>query len=202
MSVLSHLSFSLFRQADDDQLDTGAVKSCNSPHDETCDLIYWLLHALLLRRHGSLKRRRLDGAGVIGSAETPHVPPMLQPILDLLQYRVFCDRIKSEIDVVVRALSAAGIPSTLRFEPLGETGSHLVQSFDDNVVNVVGGEAVLRVDSRYVGYDGDNIDRPTHNTNQPHRAIDLYIAIVTGRPSVSSDPYNLIDITTFSITHR
>ena len=128
-------------------------KPFTNPYDGTCDLIYSGLHALLLRRHAFLKERRLRSTGIIGSsdsAEAAHVPPVLQPIIDLLQYHVFCDRIKSEIDKVVRALSAAGLPSALRFNPFGETGLQLIHSFDQNAVNLIGGEAVLRVDNRYV----------------------------------------------------
>ena len=118
-----------------------------------CDLIYSSLHALLLRRHGYLKLRRLGGPGVSGTAgtvETPHVPPLLQPIIDLLQYRVFCDRIKSEFDKAARALSMVGILSTLRFHPVGETGRQLIRSFGENNAKVIGGEAVLRIENRYV----------------------------------------------------
>jgi mediator of RNA polymerase II transcription subunit 17, fungi type len=115
-----------------------------------CDLIYSSLHALLLRRHGYLKLRRLGGPGVAGTLETLSVPPLLQPIIDLLQYRVFCDRIKFEFDKAVRALSMVGILSTLRFDPVGETGRQLIQFFNENNTKIIGGEAVLRIENRYV----------------------------------------------------
>lgn len=44
-----------------------------------------------------------------------------------------------------------GILSTLRFDPVGETGNQLIQSFNDNTSKVIGGEAVLRIENRY-GY--------------------------------------------------
>jgi len=100
-----------------------------------------------------LKLRRLGRPGVIGTVgtvETPHVPPLLQPIIDLLQYRVFCDRIKAEFDKAVQALSMVGVLSTFRFDPVGETGRQLIQSFDENNTKVIGGEAVLRIENRYV----------------------------------------------------
>ncbi|KAF8238727.1 hypothetical protein L208DRAFT_1421005 [Tricholoma matsutake] len=117
--------------------------------DEICDLIYSTLHVLLLCRHGYLKLRRLEGLGVAGTVETPYAPPLLQPTIDLLQYRVFCDRIKFEFDKAVRALSMVGIPSTLRFDPVGETGRLLIQSFSDDNTKAIGGEAVLRIENRH-----------------------------------------------------
>jgi mediator of RNA polymerase II transcription subunit 17 len=127
-----------------------------------CDLIYSCLHALLLRRHGYLKLRRLEGPaaiGIAGVAGSPDVPPLLQPIIDLLQYKVFCDRIKFEFDKTVRALSMAGIQCALRFDPVGETGHQLIQSFGENNAKVIGGEVVLRIENRYVFFPGnsDNI---------------------------------------------
>lgn len=97
-----------------------------------------------------MKLRRLEGLGVAGTVETPYAPPLLQPTIDLLQYRVFCDRIKFEFDKAVRALSMVGIPSTLRFDPVGETGRLLIQSFSDDNTKAIGGEAVLRIENRYV----------------------------------------------------
>ncbi|KAF5388061.1 hypothetical protein D9615_000456 [Tricholomella constricta] len=118
---------------------------------EKCNLVYYALQALLLRRHGYLKSQRLGTAGVIRPPmELLHPLPILQPIIDLLQYQVFCTRIKSEIDRMISALSAAGIPSSLRFDPVGETGRQLVQFFDSSAGKVIGGEAVLRIDNRYV----------------------------------------------------
>jgi mediator of RNA polymerase II transcription subunit 17 len=138
------------------QLDTDTLYSHHLDEGactEKCDLIYSSLHALLLRRHWHMKLRRLGNTGIIRPpvlAETTHAPPILRPIIDLLQYQVFCERIKSEIDKMVEALSAVGIPATLRFDPVGETGQQLIRLFDDNVSNIVGGEAVLRIDNRYV----------------------------------------------------
>jgi mediator of RNA polymerase II transcription subunit 17 len=115
-----------------------------------CDLIYSSLHALLLRRHGYLKLRRLGGSGVSSTAGVGETPPLLQPIIDLLQYRVFCDRIEFEFDNATKALSAVGILSTLRFNPVGETGCQLIHSFWENNAKVIGGDAVLRIENRYV----------------------------------------------------
>ncbi|KAG5649016.1 hypothetical protein DXG03_000365 [Asterophora parasitica] len=122
----------------------------NQISTEKCNLMYSALHVLLLRRHGYLKSQRLGTAGVIHSTmEQLRPPPILQPIIDLLQYQVFCERIKSEIDKMVAALSAAGIPSSIRFDPVGETGLQLVQFFDSSAGKSIGGEAVLRIDNRH-----------------------------------------------------
>lgn len=100
-----------------------------------------------------MKLQRLGSTGIIRSPalpETTHAPSILRPIIDLIQYQVFCERIKSEIDKMVEALFMVGIPANLRFDPVGETGRDLVRFFDEDSSNVVGGEAVLRIDNRYM----------------------------------------------------
>ncbi|RDB22683.1 Mediator of RNA polymerase II transcription subunit 17 [Hypsizygus marmoreus] len=127
-------------------------QSLDDKSTEKCNLIYFALHALLLRRHAYLKERRLGAAGIIRPAipyEASQLPPILQPIIDLLQYQVFCQRIKTEIDKMAKALSAAGISSTLRFDFVGETGRQLVRLFENKSSKVIGGEAVLRIDNRH-----------------------------------------------------
>lgn len=103
-----------------------------------------------------MKLQRLGSTGIIrlpALLETAHAPPILRPIIDLIQYQVFCGRIKSEIDKMVEALFMVGIPANLRFDPVGETGRDLVRFFDEDGSNVVGGEAVLRIDNRYIFSD-------------------------------------------------
>jgi mediator of RNA polymerase II transcription subunit 17, fungi type len=119
-----------------------------------CDLIYSALHALLLRTHAHSKTYRLGSSGIMRVASptdtTLTPPPLLQPIIDLLQYQVFCERVKSEIIKTIGALSKAGISSTLRFDPVGETGKELLRLLDeDGSRSIVGGEAVLRIDEMY-----------------------------------------------------
>jgi mediator of RNA polymerase II transcription subunit 17 len=117
-----------------------------------CDLIYSVLHALLLRMHDQLKASRLGSVGVIRNpllAKKP-VSPMLQPIIDLLQYQVFCERVRLELDRMNHALSVAGIPSVFRFDPIGEVGKDLVKLFDEGSTAQVSGEAILRIDDRSV----------------------------------------------------
>ncbi|KAJ7700145.1 subunit 17 of mediator complex-domain-containing protein [Mycena rosella] len=117
-----------------------------------CDFIYYALQALLLRMHGYVKRQRLGTAGIFrvpGAAEASQPPLLLRPVIDLLQYEVFCGRIKAEIHAMLGALTAVGIPSTLRFEPIGGTGFGLVDLIDKNDDKAIGGEAVLRIDNRH-----------------------------------------------------
>jgi mediator of RNA polymerase II transcription subunit 17, fungi type len=80
----------------------------------------------------------------------PLPPPILQPIIDFLQYEVFCGRVKVELDRAVEALEKAGVRSTLRFEPIGDNGQQIVQLLEEHTRRKLSGEAVLRIDNRYV----------------------------------------------------
>ncbi|KAG7449152.1 uncharacterized protein BT62DRAFT_964081 [Guyanagaster necrorhizus] len=119
--------------------------SQNPLQQATCDLIYYSLHALLLRRHQHLKSQRLSG----NDAPKTDPPPVLQPIIDLLQYQVFCQRVKTVIEGIVTALTLAGIASTLRFQPVGEVGHKLVNLLDNHHAKTVGGQCILRIDRRH-----------------------------------------------------
>ncbi|KAK1236632.1 hypothetical protein PQX77_000184 [Marasmius sp. AFHP31] len=116
-----------------------------------CDFIYHYLLALLLRRHTYQKRRRL---GMNGSSQSvggvdQHAPLVLQPVIDILQYQVFCRRIRSELDDVCSSLNKAGISTTLRFSAVEEIGKELVKFVSESNSRGIGGEATLRVDDRY-----------------------------------------------------
>lgn len=117
-----------------------------------CDLIASILHAFLLRLHSHLKSQRLGTTGVVRAAgqttRPPLPPPLLQPIIDLLQYQVFCERVKTEVDRVAKVLSAAGVPTSLRFNFVGETGKDLIGLLNEDNSQKTGGEAVLRIDDR------------------------------------------------------
>jgi mediator of RNA polymerase II transcription subunit 17 len=92
--------------------------------------------------------QRLRPARETNSANTPRVPPVLQPIIGLLQYQVFCRRIKSELDKVTRALAVVSIISSLRFNPVGETGQDLLDLIDKGESRLMSGEALIRIDNR------------------------------------------------------
>ena len=117
-----------------------------------CDLIHATLQALLLNMHASDKSKRVLAPGserppIVVNTQPP--PELLQPVIDLLQYQQFCVRIKAELDKMVSALAHAGVPSTLRFHPVGETGQSLQRRLTgENVLKRVGGEALLRIDER------------------------------------------------------
>jgi mediator of RNA polymerase II transcription subunit 17 len=49
---------------------------------------------------------------------------------------------------MVRALTNAGVPSTLRFNPVGEIGRDLIKILSDTDRRALGGEGVLRIDNR------------------------------------------------------
>jgi len=118
----------------------------------TCELIYSMLHVLLLRAHAHNKAFRLGITGVMraaGLVRPPTTPLILQPVLDLLQYQVFCGRIRSELDQGARALSVIGVPVSLRFDVVGENGKQVVKSLVEDVRGRVGGEAVMRIDDRH-----------------------------------------------------
>ncbi|KII95133.1 hypothetical protein PLICRDRAFT_33966 [Plicaturopsis crispa FD-325 SS-3] len=139
----------LFELVDDESIDTSASTDSGTIR---CDLIYSALHALLLQAHAYQKTRRLTATSskrVAGPmAAIPSPPLLLQPIIDMLQYQVFAARVKAEIDKVVSALQVAGVPVTRRFTAVGESGLRLVGMFDDGAKRV-GGEALLRIDSRH-----------------------------------------------------
>ena len=104
--------------------------------------------------HAGDKSKRVSAPG---SERPPTVvntqPPseLLQPVIDLLQYQQFCVRIKAELDKMVSALAHAGVPCTLRFHPVGETGQSLQRRLTgESVLKRIGGEALLRIDERYL----------------------------------------------------
>lgn len=137
-------------------MDKLSVDLHSTEKSEVCDLVYFGLHILLLRRHALLKEDRLkpSTSGPPPSTSIDHSPklgyPVLQPVIDLLQYRVFLDRIQNEIVQVARALQAAGIPVRLVMNTVGETGKELLNLLDSKATLTVGGEVVLRIFERYV----------------------------------------------------
>ena len=115
--------------------------------DNTCHLIYYGLQILLLRRHAFLKAQRLGQAHEPANAS--RVPPILQPIIDLLQYQIFFGRVKVELDKVTESLVTAGIASGLRFTPVGETGQDLANVLDNGDRSLMSGEALIWIDNQY-----------------------------------------------------
>ena len=75
-------------------------------------------------------------------------PPILQPIIDVLQYREFLERVRDEIDRVVAALRLAGVPTKVHYDPVADGGDILVASLMSDKPSTIGGEALLRIDDR------------------------------------------------------
>ncbi|KAH6914856.1 subunit 17 of mediator complex-domain-containing protein [Coprinopsis sp. MPI-PUGE-AT-0042] len=117
-----------------------------------CDLIYHILHILLLRRHKLAKSDRLNATG---NFPNPRLlqgwrqdPPLLAVIVEFLQYKVFCERLKSELDRAAKGLEAVGFGTEVAFDAIGETGEEMVQVLSDYKMKQFSGEAVLRIDNR------------------------------------------------------
>jgi mediator of RNA polymerase II transcription subunit 17 len=109
------------------------------------ELIYHVLHVLLLRKHNTFREKS------IGSSKSPeHGSSILQPIVDTLQYQMFCGKTMFELRRAVDGLNFAGIPSTLSFVAIAESGQQLVSLLSANGNQRVGGEAVIRIDNRSV----------------------------------------------------
>ncbi|RPD67175.1 hypothetical protein L226DRAFT_499129 [Lentinus tigrinus ALCF2SS1-7] len=116
--------------------------------DPYCDLVYSLLHVLLSRAHRVLKSSRLSRAS-IAPVPAAQPPPILQPIIDILQYREFWERVREEIDRVVAALRLAGVSTKVHYDPVADGGETLVASLLSDKSSPVSGDALLRIDDRH-----------------------------------------------------
>lgn len=76
---------------------------------------------------------------------------ILQPIIDIVQYHVFCDKVKQVLIDTAAGLSKVGVDSSLRFDIIGESGQGILRLLAEDSGAHVGGEAVLRIDDRQVG---------------------------------------------------
>ncbi|KAJ3528511.1 hypothetical protein NMY22_g9384 [Coprinellus aureogranulatus] len=120
-----------------------------------CDVIYHALHVLLLRKHEFQKGVRLKA--IAGFQPPPDEkgqaisPPILQPIVDFLQYNLFCERLERELNKAASGLSAAGISTNVSFDCVGETGRELVDFISDILppISHISGEAVLTISDRH-----------------------------------------------------
>ncbi|KAH7914170.1 subunit 17 of mediator complex-domain-containing protein [Hygrophoropsis aurantiaca] len=137
-----------FELVDNDVSDESISSSENEIIVVKCDMIYSILHALLLTMHAGQKSQRIGSTGIQAASNIR--PTLLQHVIDMLQYQVFCDRVHAELNKMVNALKDAGIPCTLRFDSIGESGEQLVGLImAKDASRKLGGEAVLRIDNRY-----------------------------------------------------
>jgi hypothetical protein len=133
--------------------DPGILARGPEPIAARCDLIHATLQLLLVRAHARAKTRRWAAAGS-QSAETRAArgtpPPILRPLIDLIQYETFCERVRAEVNRVSHALASADIRARVRFSGLGDSSAsvlRMVSDVDDG--GRIGGEVVLRIDRRY-----------------------------------------------------
>lgn len=153
----------------------------------TCNLIYFALQGLLLSLHASQKSQRLSSANTHLPSVFPNKAPLLQPIIDLLQYQVFCDRIRVELDKMVSALLKAGVPSSLRFDAVGESGHQLVEHFAANeTARRIGGEALLRIDVRQVAIWSTFLSIYLCSSQQANSSFDIPFTIISYSPFATS----------------
>jgi hypothetical protein len=127
---------------------------------------------------------------------------MLQPIIDLLQYQVFCRLVRSEVEKLTNSLCSAGIPAILRFDAVGEVGKDLLKFLEEELSTQLSGEAILRINDRSVV----DLRYPTrHIINslvQLHPAIDISVPFFLDSPSGSSEPDDLFDPSTLPASVR
>ncbi|KAI0832410.1 subunit 17 of mediator complex-domain-containing protein [Trametes gibbosa] len=129
-----------------------AVNEPGKHKDPACDLIFSTLHILLLWAHSASKAQRLNKTSILrpsAGQSTAQPPPLLQPIIDILQYREFWERVRDEINRVASALRHAGVAARVHYDPVADSGEVLVESLQTGKTRPVGGEALLRIDNRH-----------------------------------------------------
>ncbi|TFK55925.1 hypothetical protein OE88DRAFT_1716574 [Heliocybe sulcata] len=132
-------------------VDSDSIEQPDEPPDlgdAKCDLIFAALHLLLLRIHTHFKTQRLRNDPALSQNPPPPAPAILQPVLEALQYEVFCSRVNVEVEKMTGALRAAGVPSTMRLNSVGETGQALVELFNDRNGGRLSGDIVVRIGTR------------------------------------------------------
>lgn len=184
-----------------------SLQTGNEANAAKCDLVSSVLHVFLLRMHSHTKTHRLGTTGIMRvqvQGQPPRVlpsPPLLQPVIDLLQYEVFCKRVHAEVHKVVRALDVAGIPCSIHFNSAGESGNELVRLLEDSTTQKVGGEAVLRIDERYVEFN-QMPDLWLSDHFQTHYSSDIPFSVFTYCTSCPSHAATILDSTIDSTSFR
>jgi len=109
---------------------------------DLCELIYHALRALVITQHG----RRQKQKSTIPSPNHPQ-STILQPVVNILQYRVFCRRIHAKLASAARGLNDAGIVSKLDFTSVSETGEEILGLLDNDKGQVLTGEATININN-------------------------------------------------------
>ncbi|KAI0318687.1 subunit 17 of mediator complex-domain-containing protein [Amylostereum chailletii] len=120
--------------------------SASNVAQDKCDLIYGFLHVLLLRMHTYYKSRRL-GHSYQTNASPAESLRILQPVVDFLQYDVFCRRVKTEMTNIVGALRHAGVPTKFHFNAVGESSDDLLSLLCAEGGQKISGDALIRIDN-------------------------------------------------------
>ena len=107
---------------------------------DLCELIYHALQALVITQHG---RRQKQKSAIPAPSHLPST--ILQPVVNILQYRVFCRRIHSNLASAARGLSDAGIDSQLDFTAVSETGEEILGLLDNDKGQILTGEATINI---------------------------------------------------------
>ncbi|TFK23261.1 hypothetical protein FA15DRAFT_470912 [Coprinopsis marcescibilis] len=115
-----------------------------------CDLVYHGLRVLLLRKHAYVKNERLNASGNFPSNASPGYTPMLKPIIDLLQYKVFSERLQTELSRAAAGLNTVGIPTSVSYNAVGESGEDTIKIFCEPQYRNPSGEAILRIDNKNI----------------------------------------------------
>jgi mediator of RNA polymerase II transcription subunit 17 len=189
----------LIPKVKDEEVQAGAI----SP---ICDVIYHALHILLLRKHEYQKGVRLKAIANFqpppDEKEHPISPPILQPIVDFLQYNLFCERLELELNKAASGLTAAGINTTVFFNGVGETGDELVKFISDipQTISHISGEAVLTIADRWVHpwpYCGCRLKRLL---TQAYCPLHLCGAITSNCTPIPSNDSCILDGPTLAVT--
>lgn len=167
-----------------------------------CDLIYATLQLLLVRAHARQKTRRWAASGSSGQQSTRAATPLiLRPLLDIIQYEAFCQRVQTEVNSVARILSSAAIHTRVRLSGLGENSLSVLRMLSDvEDAGRIGGEVILRIDHRYAIHQRfDNYAAaslimrlllPSFQTHDPPRIAGAFFVDSTPVPC---DPARCID---------
>jgi len=127
---------------------------------------------------------------------------LLQPVIDLLQYQGFCERIKTEVNKMVRALGATGLPCSLRITSVGENGRELINLLNEDSTWTIGGEAILRIDDRYGAVIRFLYRALKDGLIQTYPASDIPVPIFPDRAPPSSHAHPFIHPTTRPVIMR
>lgn len=151
--------------------------------------------------HSHLKTERLGSSG-IARPLNGRPTALLQPVIDLLQYQGFCERIKAEVNKMVRALDVTGLPCSLRITSVGENGRELVSLLNEDSTWTIGGEAILRIDDRYSVIIRYLYPTLKDELTQTYPSSDIPVPIFSNRTPPSSHAHTFIHPSTRPVIMR